>query len=57
MPVELVDSVAALRVAAAELIAEAAADRPAHPCDVRFGREITKVLAEAEAQLPVRPAE
>lgn len=57
MPVELVDPVAALRVAAAELIAEAAADRPAHPCDVRFGREITKVLAEAEAQLPVRPAE
>jgi hypothetical protein len=57
MPVELVDPVAALRVAAAELIAEAAADRPAHPCDVRFGRDITKVLAEAEAQLPVRPAE
>ena len=57
MPVELVDPVAALRVAAAELIAEAAADRPAHPCDVRFGREITKVLAAAEAQLPVRPAE
>ncbi|HTR95476.1 MAG TPA: Gfo/Idh/MocA family oxidoreductase [Trebonia sp.] len=57
MPVELVDPVAALRVAAAELIAEAAADRPAHACDVRFGREITKVLAAAEAQLPVRPAE
>jgi predicted dehydrogenase len=57
MPVDLVDSIAALRVAAADLMAEAAADRPAHPCDVRFGREITKVLAEAEAQLPVRPAE
>ena len=57
MPADLVDPVAALRVAAAELIAEAAADRPAHPCDVRFGREITRVLAEAEAQLPVRPAE
>jgi predicted dehydrogenase len=57
MPVELVDPVAALRVAAAELIAEAAAERPAHPCDVRFGREITKVLAEAEAQLTVRPAD
>lgn len=57
MPVELVDPVAALRVAAAELIAEASAGRPSHPCDVRFGREITKVLAEAESQLPVRPAE
>lgn len=51
MPVELVDPVAALRTAAAELIAVAAAGRVAHPCDVRFGRDITKVLAEAEAQL------
>jgi predicted dehydrogenase len=57
MPVELVDSVAALRVAAVELMAEAGADRPAHPCDVRFGRDITKVLAEAESQLTVRPAD
>jgi predicted dehydrogenase len=51
MPAELVDSVAALRTAAAELIAGAAAGRVTHPCDVRFGRDITKVLAEAEAQL------
>jgi hypothetical protein len=51
MPVELVDSVAALRTAAAELIAAAAAVSPAHPCDVRFGREITRVLAAAQAQL------
>ena len=51
MPVELVDSVAALRTAASELIAGAAAGRVTHPCDVRFGRDITKVLAEAEAQL------
>jgi predicted dehydrogenase len=51
MPVELVDPVAALRIAAGELIASAATGRVAHSCDVRFGREITRVLAEAEAQL------
>jgi hypothetical protein len=51
MPVDLVDSVAALRTAAAELIAAAAAGATAHPCDVRFGREITRVLATAQAQL------
>jgi hypothetical protein len=51
MPVELVDSVAALRTAVAELIAGAGAGRVTHPCDVRFGRDITRVLAEAEAQL------
>jgi len=50
MPAELVDSVAALRTAAAELI-EAASGRLAHHCDVRFGRDVTRVLAEAEAQL------
>jgi hypothetical protein len=51
MPVDLIDSVAALRTAAAELIAVAAAGATAHPCDVRFGREITRVLAAAQAQL------
>jgi predicted dehydrogenase len=51
MPADLVDPVAALRTAAADLIAGAAAGRVTHPCDVRFGRDITKVLAEAEAQL------
>jgi predicted dehydrogenase len=51
MPVELVDAVAALRTAAAELCAGAAAGRVTHPCDVRFGRDITRVLAEAETQL------
>ena len=51
MPVDLVDSVAALRTAAAELMAIAAAGATAHPCDVRFGRDITRVLADAQAQL------
>jgi predicted dehydrogenase len=56
MPAGLVDSVAALRTAAAELTAGAAAGRLTHPCDVRFGRDITRVLAEAEAQLSAPPA-
>ncbi len=51
MPAELVDSVAALRTAAADLMADAESGRLAQPCDVRFGRDITRVLAEAEAQL------
>jgi predicted dehydrogenase len=50
MPAELVDSVAALRTAAADLMA-GAAGRVTHPCDVHFGRDITRVLAEAETQL------
>jgi predicted dehydrogenase len=54
MPAELVDSVAALRTAASDLMAGAAAGRVTHPCDVRFGRDITRVLAEAEAQLSGR---
>jgi predicted dehydrogenase len=55
MPADLVDSVAALRNAAVELIAGAQAGRVTHPCDVRFGRDITRVLAEAEAQLARPP--
>jgi hypothetical protein len=51
MPAELVDSVAALRTAAAELVAGAEVGRVTHACDVRFGRDVTKVLAEAETQL------
>jgi predicted dehydrogenase len=55
MPAELVDPVAALRTATTELIAGATAGRLAHPCDVRFGRDITRLLAEAEAQLSGQP--
>jgi predicted dehydrogenase len=51
MPVDLVDPVAALRTAAAELTACAAEGRADHPCDVRFGRDITRVLTEAQTQL------
>jgi predicted dehydrogenase len=50
MPADLVDPVLALRTAAAELIAAAASGTP-HQVDVRFGRDITRVLADAEVQL------
>jgi predicted dehydrogenase len=54
MPATPDDPVDALRVAAAELVASAEAGRP-HPCDVRFGRDVVRVLAEAQAQLAGKP--
>jgi len=54
MPVErteLLDYKTALRTAVAELADGVAAGRLTHPYDVRFGREVTRVLAKAEAQL------
>jgi predicted dehydrogenase len=51
MPATPTDPEQCLRVAAAELIASANAGQPQHPCDVRFGRDIVAVLAEAEARL------
>jgi predicted dehydrogenase len=41
----------ALRVALAELSENARTGRLTHPCDVRFGCDVTRVLATAEAQL------
>ena len=52
MPATPPDPGESLRVAAAELIAAASSGRADHPCDVSFGRDIVRVLAEAEAQLP-----
>lgn len=54
MPATHVDPVGALRVAAAELVACAASGQGEHPCDVRFGREVVRVLAAAQAQLDSR---
>jgi predicted dehydrogenase len=51
MPATPADPEQSLRVAASELIASANSGQPYHPCDVRFGRDIVVVLAEAEAQL------
>jgi predicted dehydrogenase len=42
------DVVASLRVALTELAAAARSGHPSHPCDVRFGRDVVAVLAEAE---------
>ena len=50
MPAMPDDPVDALRVAALELVASAESGRP-HPLDVRFGRDVVKVLADAQAQL------
>jgi predicted dehydrogenase len=45
------DVVASLRVALTELAAAARSGHPSHPCDVRFGRDVVAVLAEAERQV------
>ncbi len=50
-PTQAPDPVIALRVALAELADNARAGRLAHPCDVGFGCEVTRVLAMAQAQL------
>jgi predicted dehydrogenase len=53
-PTDLVDSVAALRTALTELTANARSGQTAHPCDVRFGHAIGRVLADAQAQIDER---
>jgi predicted dehydrogenase len=50
MPAMPDDPVDAVRVAALELVASAESGRP-HPLDVRFGRDVVRVLADAQAQL------
>ena len=54
MPATAWDPVECLRTALAELIANAGAGETGHPCDVRFGRAINRVLAAAQAQLDSR---
>jgi predicted dehydrogenase len=43
-----------MRTALAELAANARSGQTGHPCDVRFGREVGHVLAEAQRQLEAR---
>jgi predicted dehydrogenase len=50
----LADPVGALRVALAELAANARAGDTAHPCDAAFGRDVTRVLSAAERYLEDR---
>ncbi len=51
-----VPATTALGVAVDELLADVAAGRPSHPCDVRFGREVVAVLARAEEDAAWRGA-
>jgi predicted dehydrogenase len=45
------DPVACLRTALSELLEMVETNQVKHPCDVRFGRDIVRVLAAAQAQL------
>lgn len=54
MPSGLVEAVPALSVAVSEL-AETAAGGPPHPCDARFGREVVRVIAAAQARRDQSP--
>ena len=47
----LVDPVTQLRTALAELAANARSGRVSHPCDVRFGRDVGRVLARAQREI------
>jgi len=54
MPRGSLDQVAALSVALGELIANARTGQTRHPCDVWFGRDVGRVLAEAQRQIDAR---
>jgi predicted dehydrogenase len=51
MPATKDDTVTTLRTAISELAENAKTSNPDHPCDVRFGRDIVRVLEEAQRQL------
>jgi predicted dehydrogenase len=53
-PPETNQPVQALRVALAELAGNARSGNLDHPCDVRFGRDVGRVLAEAQRQINSR---
>jgi predicted dehydrogenase len=53
-PIGNTQPVTQLRTALAELAANARSGRTSHPCDVRFGREVGRVLAEAQRQIDAR---
>jgi predicted dehydrogenase len=50
-PVETGEPVTPLRTALTELASNARSGRTHHPCDVRFGREVGRVLADAQHQI------
>jgi predicted dehydrogenase len=53
-PAEADRAEAPLRVALSELADRARSGRVDHPCDVRFGRDVGRVLAEAQRQIDAR---
>ncbi len=53
-PRESGDVIQALRTALTELAGCATARQSAHRCDVRFGRDVTHVIADAERQITAR---
>jgi predicted dehydrogenase len=55
-PMEILEPVVALRTALAELAANARAGQTRHPCDVWFGRDVGRVLAQAQRQIDARTA-
>jgi len=50
-PVETEDPVIPLRTALTELAANARSRQVSHPCDVRFGRDVGHILADAQRQI------
>lgn len=55
-PVETEQPVVPLRTALTELAANARAGQVSHPCDVQFGRDVGRVLAEAQRQIGAHPS-
>jgi predicted dehydrogenase len=55
-PLGNIDRLTALRTAVAELAANARTGQTRHPCDVWFGRDVGRVLAEAQRQIDARRA-
>lgn len=53
-PTEAGDPVMPLRTAVTELAGCARSGELIHPCDVRFGRDVTRVIAEAQRQIGAR---
>ena len=55
-PIAGLDQLADMSIALGELAANARAGRTRHPCDVWFGRDVGRVLAEAQRQIDARRA-
>jgi hypothetical protein len=54
-PVETSQPVTALRTALTELAANARSGLTSHPCDAHFGRQVGRVLADAQHQIGEHP--